>query len=259
MWTDRLTPVRILSRLLLLMVLVGLLLLPTVVCQTRPGHALRGPRRTLAEFMLNTWSRALCRVFGVAVQASGQLLPGPVLVVANHISWLDIPVLHSLGAMSFVGKSEIDDWPLFGFLARAGGTVFHRRGSHDSADEVAARLVERLNAGHRAAIFPEGGIRPGEAINVFHARMFRVAVEAPCPVQPAMIRYLRGGRRDPEMTFLDGEGFPANVLRLLGRPSSVADVHLLEPLAAVDRPRKEIASLAYRAVRAAYDYEVRMG
>ena len=140
----------------------------------------------------------LAWLFGVRVRLIGTPAEGPVLIAANHISWLDIPVLHSACSMGFVGKAEIDDWPVFSYIARSGGTIFHQRGCHDSAADVISAMVQRLEQGRSVAIFPEGGIKPGSSVRVFHARMFRPAVDIGCPVQPVMIRYMSDGQRDDD-------------------------------------------------------------
>jgi 1-acyl-sn-glycerol-3-phosphate acyltransferase len=250
-WADAWTPLRVLARsLLLLLVLAGLV--PVLLCINPVGRRLRAGRISLEEFAVRKWSLGVCRAFGVRVEVRGEPWPGPVLIVANHLSWIDIQALHSTANMGFVGKSEIGTWPVLGLLARAGDTIFHERGSHDSSADVAAIVVQRLKAGKRVAIFPEGGIRPGAAVGVFHARMFRVAVEADCPVQPVMIRYVRDGRPDPRMTFIDNENMVGNMLRMLGRPACVAEIRYLEAFEPAGRPRKEIAARARAAVAEAY-------
>ena len=83
--------------------------------------------------------------------------------------------------------------------------------------------------------------------------LFGAAVEADCPVQPVMIRFLSDGRRDPDMTFIDGESMPVNMLRILGRPGCEAEVRFLEPLAAGGQPRRDLARLAHAAVAGAYE------
>ena len=251
MWYDAWTPLRLLLRLLLIPLLL-LALVPTLLSINRVGRKIRVGRISLEEFMIAHWSRWLCRVFGVRVQASGEVLPGPVLIVANHVSWLDIQVLHSVTTMSFVGKAEIRRWPVLGFIARAGGTIFIERGNHASSADVSAALVQRLNEGNRVAVFAEGGIRPGDGVKVFHARLFKAAVEADCMVQPAMIRYLRNGRRDPDMSFIRGENLVVNMLRLLGRPTCDADLRFLDAFPPGDRPRRDLARQAQMAVNEAY-------
>lgn len=256
MWTDFLTPWRWCYRGVLLLLQSTVFLVPTVFLQGRLGQSMVIGDRSLAEHALNTWSGFTCRVFGIMPQVSGKPLDGPVLLVANHISWADIQALHSVAEMSFVGKAEIAEWPLMGYLASKGKTIYHRRGNHDSAEGVVAQMLLRLKEGGRVAIFPEGGILPGAHIKRFHARMFKVAVEAGCPIQPVMIRYVRDGRRDPDMTFLRGENFVQNILRLMGRPASVAELKFLPAFEPRDLPRRELAGEAEHAVRAAYDQPV---
>lgn len=252
MWSDAWTPLRLLIRGLGFSLLLLLGTLPTVLCLNRAGRAVRVGQRQLDEFMLNAWAGTLCRIFGVRIVVRGCIEPPPVLVVANHVSWFDIMVLYSLARTGFVSKAEVAGWPVIGSLAGLVDTVFHHRGSHDSASAVANAMTRRLNEGGRVAIFPEGGIRPGVGVKVFHARLFRAAVDADCPVQPVMIRYLRGGAIDHGMTFREDERFVNNFLRLMGRPSCVCEVQFLEPMEAVDRARRELAAAAQAAVADAY-------
>jgi 1-acyl-sn-glycerol-3-phosphate acyltransferase len=178
------------------------------------------------------------------------------LVVANHISWIDIVLLHSFTAMGFVAKAEIDGWPLLGAVARAGGSVFHRRGSHDSASGVAAQMIKRLRENRRVAIFPEGGILPGEGVKLFHARLFAAPVEAGVPVQPVMLRYLRDGVRYDDITFLPGENFLTNFIRLLMQKKCLADVRVLPLIETTGKQRRQLAGEAENAVREAFEAEI---
>ena len=191
--------------------------------------------------------------FGIRVKTRGTPVDGPVLIAANHISWLDIPSLHTEVAMGFVGKAEIDNWPVFSFIARTGGTIFHQRGSHDSATGVTSVMVQRLKQGRRVAIFPEGGILPGAEVRMFHARMFRAAVDVACPVQPVMVRYIRNGCRDDDILFRKQESMLANFARLLARPAAVADVHFLDPIDSEGKPRRALAEAARAAVISSYE------
>jgi 1-acyl-sn-glycerol-3-phosphate acyltransferase len=252
MWFDAFTPLRVMLRCLFVPLLLLALIL-TLLSINRLGRSIRIGRVSLEEFMIAHWSWFLCRVFGVRVRISGDIQPGPVLIVANHVSWLDIQVMHSAASMGFVGKAEIRRWPVLGFLARAGDTIFIERGSHASSADVTQALVERLNMGRRVAIYPEGGIRPGDHVGVFHARLFKAAVEADCLIQPVMIRYMRDGKRDPELTFIHGENLVSNMLRMLGRPLSDAELCFLSPFAPAGLPRRELARRAQAAVTAAFD------
>jgi 1-acyl-sn-glycerol-3-phosphate acyltransferase len=206
-----------------------------------------------ADMIAVSLANRLVWLFGIRVQASGTPAQGAVLFAANHISWLDISVLHSTCGMGFVGKAEINKWPLFGFIARTGGTIFHQRGSHDSAADVSALMAQRLQSGRAVTIFPEGGIKPGSNVRVFHARMFRPAVDVGCVVQPVMIRYMRDGQRDHDVSFRQGENMLVNYLRQLARPASVAEVHFLGVIDATDQPRRLLAESARAAVIASIE------
>lgn len=191
--------------------------------------------------------------FGITIKSRGTPADGPVLITANHISWLDILALHTEVAVGFVAKAEIAEWPVFSYIARTGGTIFHRRGSHDSAADVISAMIHRLEQGRRVAIFPEGGILPGAEVRVFHARMFRAAVDVGCPVQPVSVRYMRNGKRDDDILFHKDESMLANFARLLARPGATADVHYLPPIESKDQPRRVLAGAARTAVVNSYD------
>ncbi|MBT8039712.1 MAG: 1-acyl-sn-glycerol-3-phosphate acyltransferase [Xanthomonadales bacterium] len=227
----------------------------TVLCHYRPFRNITLGSKTLMERTAAWWSRNLCRIFGLRLHVRGEVEPGPQLFVANHISWIDIPLMGSVALLGFVSKAEIEKWPVIGYLARVGGTVFHLRGSHDSASGVASQMVGRLRAGGNVAIFPEGGILPGHDVKRFHGRLFAAAIETACPVQPVMLRYLRGGQHDPGMSFLPGEHFVANFFRLLRQAPCRAEVHLLPRLESEGRQRRPLAADAERAVREAFDAE----
>ncbi|MDX1555297.1 MAG: lysophospholipid acyltransferase family protein [Xanthomonadales bacterium] len=237
--------------LLLLHILVGTP--ATVLAFYRPFRGIRVSGEPLRDVMLRWWGRTACRIFGARVHSSGSFRDGPQLIVANHISWLDTQLLHSLSPMGFVAKSEIESWPVAGFVARVGGTVFHRRGSHDSASGVTAAMASRLEEGGKVAIFPEGGVLPGFGVKRFHARLFAAAIDTGSPVQPVAIRYMRDGRHFKDMTFRKGETFIANILRLLTHAPLDAEVLILEPISSFGMARRDLALQAEIAVRDAFE------
>ena len=238
---DRWRPLRYALRtpLLLLQALISgplaLLVLNPVAARIRAGDS------TLDALMIRWWSGALVRRFGLRIRRFGEPLPDAVLYVANHISWLDIVLVHSQRPVSFVAKSEIARWPFVGWLAARAGTIFHRRGSTDSLAVVMAKVVERLKAGTPVGVFPEGGSGHGDKVGTFHARIFQTALDANVPVQPVALRYGRDGRQDPSVPFGRGEAFFPNFLRVLGNPSMDAEIHFLEPVAATPDARRRMA------------------
>ncbi|KAF1686963.1 1-acyl-sn-glycerol-3-phosphate acyltransferase [Pseudoxanthomonas broegbernensis] len=236
--------------LLLLHLLVPLPL--TLLCLAPPlGHIRWGPE-TLGDRAVRAWSAGLMWIFGFRLRRVGTPLPGPVLFVANHVSWIDIEALHSQRMMGFVAKREIAGWPLVGWLAARGQTIFHRRGSADSLNGVLEAMGERLRAGKSVGVFPEGRTRGGEDVGPFHARIFTAAVQAQVPVQPVALRYGAGGAAQTVVAFGPRENFAANFLRLLGEPVRPAEIHFLAPIPPGDvEGRRRIAEQARERIVAA--------
>jgi 1-acyl-sn-glycerol-3-phosphate acyltransferase len=248
---DRLRPLRYLWRtpLLLLHLFVAL---PISLLAINPlGRRLRIGGQRLDHWVTSWWSRWLVRFFGFRLRRYGEPLPGATLFVANHVSWLDIEVLHSQAFMCFVAKAEIGRWPVIGWLASLAGTIYHQRGSGHSLAAVMQVVVGRLRAGLPVGVFPEGGTGDGDRVRTFHARIFQVALDAGVPVQPVALRYGNDGRQDPAVPFAPGESFFANFLRLLGGPGMIAEVHFCQPIPIDGEGRRRIAERARSEICAA--------
>lgn len=225
----------------------------TVVLMAPPFGRLRlaGGGR-LDQRMVRLWSGGLMRVFGMRVRRIGHPVPGAVMFVANHVSWIDIVALHSQRMMGFVAKREIAGWPLVGWLASRAETIFHQRGSQESLGGVLHEMLARLRDGRAVGVFPEGRTRNGREVGPFHARIFLAAVEAGVPVQPVALRYGEHGNAQTVVAFAPGESFFANFLRLLGEPVRPAEVVFLEPIAPGDTEgRRRIAETARDRIVAA--------
>jgi 1-acyl-sn-glycerol-3-phosphate acyltransferase len=206
----------------------------------------------LDDRLVRAWSAGLMRVFGFRLRRTGTPLPGATVFVANHVSWVDIIALHSQRMMGFVAKREIAGWPLVGWMAARGETIFHQRGSTESLGGVLHEMLARLRAGRSVGVFPEGRTRDGREVGPFHARIFLAAVEAGAPVQPVALRYGVGGVAQTAVAFRPGEDFVGNFLRLLGEPARIAEVRFLAPIAPGDAEgRRRIAELARDRIVAA--------
>jgi 1-acyl-sn-glycerol-3-phosphate acyltransferase len=198
------------------------------------------------------WSGGLMRVFGMRMRRIGTPMPGATMFVANHVSWIDIVALHSQRMMGFVAKREIAGWPVVGWLAARGETIFHQRGNQESLGGVLHEMLARLREGRAIGVFPEGRTRDGSEVGPFHARIFLAAVEAGAPVQPVALRYGERASAQRVVAFAPGESFFANFLRLLGEPPRVAEAVFLEPIAPGDTEgRRRIADTARERIVAA--------
>ncbi len=247
---DAWRPLRYLVRvpLLLILILIGL---PITLLLINPlTHRLRVHGERVDDRAIRSWTGALVRLFGMRTRRVGQPLPGAVLMVANHVSWIDITLLHSQHMAGFVAKNEISRWPLIGWLAQRAGTIFHQRGSNESLLGVQQQMLDRLQKGMAVAVFPEGGTGNGAVLRVFHARILQPALDANVPVQPVALRYGRDGRAQTEVAFATGEKFLHNFLRLLGDRTRVAEVHFLEPVPG-EGGRRAMAELARARISAA--------
>lgn len=198
------------------------------------------------------WQGGLMRLFGFRMRRVGTPLAGAVLFVSNHVSWIDIVALHSQRMMGFVAKREIAGWPVVGFLAGRGETIFHQRGNQESLGGVLQEMLARLRAGRAVGVFPEGRTRDGREVGPFHARIFLAAVEAGVAVQPVALRYGRDGDAQTIVAFGPKESFFANFLRLLGEPVREAEVIFLEPILPGNGDgRRRIAEIARERIVAA--------
>jgi 1-acyl-sn-glycerol-3-phosphate acyltransferase len=238
--------------LLLLHILLGIVLCAGILSWNRQRIMVDG-REPFAHRMIRWWSRVLMRIFGLRSVRIGTPLPDPVLFVANHTSWIDIELLHSQRAACFVAKAEIARWPLVGWMAATGGTIFHRRGSNHSLAAVMQAMVERLRGGRSVAVFPEGGTGHNGVLKVFHARIFQAALDAQVPVQPVALRFARDGKRLVDAGFREGETFMGNLLRMLGEAPLDAEVHFLTPVPAMPEARRRMADLSRERIGAALD------
>jgi 1-acyl-sn-glycerol-3-phosphate acyltransferase len=248
---DGLRPLRYLWRVPLLS-LHAFICLPITLMMINPLCArmsIRGER--LDHWAIRMWSLGMCRIFGFKTKRYGTPLPGAVLFVANHVSWIDITMLHSQRWMGFVAKAEIANWPVIGWVASRGGTIYHHRGSNDSLHGVMHQMVERLQKGLACAVFPEGRTTDGREIGTFHARIFQPAVLAEVPAQPVALKYGIKGSAQTIVAFAAKENFAANVLRLLGEPPRVVEVHFLEPVIATEDGRRKMADTCRERIQAA--------
>lgn len=144
------------------------------------------------------YHRAICALLDIRLDVRGvPLADGPVLLVCNHTSWLDIPILSALAPLSFVAKSEVRKWPFFGLLAQLQATVFIERSKRTDTRAQRDQILARLAQGDRLVLFPEGTSGDGNKVLPFNSALFSVAEhEIPGPaghravvVQPISVTF----------------------------------------------------------------------
>jgi len=238
---DYLRPLRYALRVPFLLLHLALALPLTLICINPLTQRLRIGGERIDHRVIRAWSGVLLRIFGFRLRRVGTPVKGAAMFVANHVSWIDIELLHSFKVVGFVAKSEISRWPLIGWLASRAGTIYHHRGNNESLNGVMHQMVERLESGEAVGVFPEGRTTGGDRLGPFHARIFQPAVVAQAVVQPVALRFGEGGNAQTIIAFAPGENFLQNFLRLLGEPSRVAEVHFLSPITAAEQGRRALA------------------
>jgi len=202
---------------------------------------------------VQAWSLGLLTCAGITLQLRGRpQRAGPVLLVANHHSWLDIPVLHAARYCRFISKSDLQDWPIVGTLATAAGTLYIRRESRRDALRMVTSMRDALLAGEVLAVFPEGQTGDGRALLPFHANLLQAALDAGAPVQPVGLRFLDGigGATSDAPSFVGDESFLGLVWRTLKAPGITAVVHFGAPERALGRDRRAWSQALHAAVDA---------
>ncbi len=206
-----------------------------------------GNRRRL--LLKQRWSRQLLKTLVIQVEATGGVLPSGSLIVANHISWLDILALNAVQPVAFVSKAEVRQWPLVGWIAQKVDTVFLRRGSRGHAKIVNSEIDTLLNNGKCVAIFPEGTTTDGSHLLGFHAALLQPAVETGRPIQPVAISYHRvDGSRSVAPAYIGETTMLQSFAAILACRSMTVRIYATYPLDPQNRSRRELAHAAHEAI-----------
>lgn len=193
------------------------------------------------EIRVQVWSRELLARLGIRLEVRGPAaLPGPLLLVANHISWLDITSLHAARFCRFVSKADVKRWPLIGALASGVGTLFIQRESRRDAMRVVHHMADSLRAGDVLAVFPEGTTSDGVDLLPFHANLLQAAIAASAPVQAVALEFLdtRSGARSLAPCYVGDDTLLGSVWRTVRAPGVTVRITFGEPQGAEGRERR---------------------
>ena len=246
-----LTPFLIAYRLLLLVLIVisGVVLMAFFASR---GDAPINPKQKAIRAW---WYQKIVGALGVKVSTKGRNKTEgvPSLWVANHVSWLDIPVVGSQG-VAFLSKAEIRKWPVIGWLGEKAGTVFIQRGGKNAAQISAKKIADKIHSGDSVLVFPEGTTGDGKGVKHFHARIFAPAVTHQLTVQAIALRYTDAqGCFHPDVIWGD-ESFLTNMLVILGQRDIHVEVHFLDIISGTEySERKKVADAAFQQITAVVD------
>ena len=205
------------------------------------------------QLRTQVWSLGMLQRIGVELIVKGNpALNGPLLLVANHMSWLDITALHAARFCRFVSKADIKQWPFIGTLASGIGTLFITRESRRDAMRVVHSMTASLQAGDVLGIFPEGTTTDGSCLLPFHANLFQAAIAANAPIQPVALQFINTttGQRSTAPCYVWDDTLPESVWRTLTAPNVAVVMTFGEPQMADGRDRRAWAKDMQQAVQA---------
>ncbi len=208
-----------------------------------------GKGRWSRENLSTWWHRVLLRILDVKLVVRGTPMTGTRVIVANHISWLDIPVVAAFEATRFVSKAEVGEWPVIGWLADASGTFYLRRGSGGTKELIAA-IDEHLGR-DSIVFFPEGTTTDGTIVLKFQPRLFATAIETQRPVQPIALRYSLAADGTATAPYVGDDVLLDNILQLLKHGSITAELIYCETIDPAGHDRASLAHAAHTAICAA--------
>ncbi|MEU6805073.1 lysophospholipid acyltransferase family protein [Streptomyces neyagawaensis] len=225
----------------------AVLRLTAVLALILAGILLSGLGSRIPAGAVRHWCRWIVRAAGVRVRITGTAPPaGGLLLVANHISWLDIPLLVAVRPARMLAKSDIRRWPVAGTLAERGGSLFIERDRIRALPGTVARIAGVLRAGTAVAVFPEGSTWCGRAQGRFHRAVFQAALDAGVPVQPVRVRYrCAGGGASTAPAYVGDDPLLTSVWRVVTARGVVAELDvrpLIDPGTHPDRRALAVAA-----------------
>ncbi|MFG6487454.1 lysophospholipid acyltransferase family protein [Roseateles sp. BYS78W] len=202
--------------------------------------------------LVQWWSLKTLRILGITLKAEGTALPAGHLLVANHISWLDIAAVHAvLPQARFVSKADVKHWPLVGALVEGVGTLFIERASKRDALRVVHQTAAALQAGDCVAVFPEGTTGAGTELLPFHANLLQAAISVEAPVLPLVLRWHEPGERfSTAARFIGDTTLVQSLWAIASARGLGVEVQILPSVAVAGRDRRALGEALRGAISA---------
>ena len=214
-------------------------------------------RRRLA---VRRWSERTLAFLNVERRIRGEppaLHGRPAVLVANHVSWLDIYVVHAVWQVRFIAKSEVRNWPVIGWLSARTGTLFIERANRRHAAQINRAIHSAFLEGDAIGVFPEGTTTFGDEVGRFHASLLQPAVDEHALVYPVALRYLDlNGRINRNAAYVGDTSLLESMRAILAEPGIVAEIIFLPPIDAEGRSRRDLARETRAAIAAALNLPV---
>lgn len=188
------------------------------------------------------WLKWFAMILNLQISREGELPSKGNLLVSNHISWIDIIVLGQFAPAHFVAKSDVLAWPVIGYLARQGGTIFVRRGDKQQAKAIAEEMVWLLKQNGTVIAFPEGTTTNGEDVLPFHASLFQAALLTRASVQPITLQY--EGEAKLLAPFIGEDEFVPHLIKMLSLDKIAVHIVFHPPISTAGKSRQSVSNEA---------------
>ncbi len=203
------------------------------------------------------WSSRLLQRLGITVTSEGALPSGAHLLVANHVSWLDIIAVHAvLPQARFVSKADVRHWPVIGALVDAAGTLYIERENKRDALRVVHQMAAALKVGDIVAVFPEGTTGDGRHLLPFHANLLQAAIATDTPVLPVALRFSEPGHPvSPSAAYIGDTTLLQSLWRIATAQNLQVTVRYLAPVHSTGCDRRALSALLHERISAALPQE----
>jgi 1-acyl-sn-glycerol-3-phosphate acyltransferase len=206
------------------------------------------------------WSARLLAVLNVRRSVRGSppaSAERAAVLVANHVSWLDIHLIHSVWQVRFIAKSEVRRWPLIGWLSAHTGTLFIERGKNRHAARINQSIKAAFAQGDAVGVFPEGSTTDGRELTRFHASLLQPAVDEAARVYPVALRYLdEMGNVNVNASYVGDTTLTESLGMIFAERTIRAELIFLPPIDASGTTRRELAAQTQSAIAAALNLPV---
>lgn len=195
---------------------------------------------------IKRWSQKICEIFDIRIEHHSltQMPSGHALIVANHISWLDIFVMNAVLPVRFVAKSDVRHWPILGWLTYRVGTLFIEREKRHDTRRVNKAITHILKSGGLVAVFPEGGTTDGLNVGRFKSSLLQPAIEAGVMIHPLTLRYYdHQSERTTIPAYVGEMSLLTSIRQLAASPYFTVKIGHITPLDTIDKNRRELAKI----------------
>jgi 1-acyl-sn-glycerol-3-phosphate acyltransferase len=209
-------------------------------------------KKATKKKLIKWWSRILLKCFGVHVILHGKRPAenlANTLFLTNHVSWLDIYALNSITPLQFIAKSDINNWPILGYLVRKSGTIFINRNSRKDTSRIVDTTTQILVGGGNVGFFPEGTTTDGTTIERFKSSIVQAAINAKSTIYPVAIRYpLPNGGINTAIAYAGETSMGEAMMNALKQKNTIVELHFLAPINLPTANRQTLTQLAFEEI-----------